>query len=192
MNLAAPVPVVFGTRRLWQNILTECDLHQVWAFHNPDSRRMRSGWPDLALLGATRSAFREIKGAREQVSERQYEVGNRLLEAGEDWSIWRPRHWTDGTIRRQLGQMGGPPTRLVRPPHAGIRLRISTADRQVLMEQDSVHLHCIAQFAQKSECNLMCPPGCMTHGWADLFGGQLVDGTTLIVEMRPEMLSWPS
>jgi hypothetical protein len=50
------------------------------------------GFPDL-LLVRERIIFREIKTDTGQLSHEQRAWGRWLTAAGQDWDVWRPRHW---------------------------------------------------------------------------------------------------
>jgi hypothetical protein len=73
----------------------------IFCFHVPTSIRMAAGWPDEVFIGRG-VLFREIKDAFRSPSPRQTEVGYRLVAAGADFRIWRPRDWLAGHIEREL------------------------------------------------------------------------------------------
>jgi hypothetical protein len=55
------------------------------------------GFPDLLLVNPERHVlmFREMKGPYEPLSPEQQNWGDWLTEAGQDWDVWRPKHWPD-------------------------------------------------------------------------------------------------
>jgi len=74
-------------------------------YYVPDSRRASvRGWPDLVILGR-RVLFRELKTEYGVVSAEQYEIGAKLLWAGQSWAIWRPHDLRSGRILRQLADI---------------------------------------------------------------------------------------
>ena len=95
--------------------MTEAELQQAvidlsrragfMHFHDNDPRRNRPGWPDLVLLHTTtgRLIFIELKSDKGRVSPEQH-VWMRLLDMHHEVYLWRPIHWTDGTIRRVLSE----------------------------------------------------------------------------------------
>lgn len=62
------------------------------------------GWPDLVLWRGTKAILRELKSDKGKVSPAQQAVGDGLLLAGWDWSVWRPRDWLEieATLRGEL------------------------------------------------------------------------------------------
>jgi hypothetical protein len=68
------------------------------AFHVRDSKRGviqgpgAEGFPDLVLVGGSpeRIVYRELKSEIGRLSADQKEWGRLLLEAGQDWAVWRP------------------------------------------------------------------------------------------------------
>lgn len=65
------------------------------------------GWPDLVLVGPHGILYRELKGAKGQATSAQQAWLSALHDAGADTGIWRPHHWHDGVIRRELGRIAG-------------------------------------------------------------------------------------
>jgi hypothetical protein len=61
-----------------------------------------SGWPDWVIIGPGGIRFRELKTEHGTLSPAQREVGARLINAGQDWAVWRPRDLLNGVIERQL------------------------------------------------------------------------------------------
>lgn len=55
------------------------------------------GFPDLVLVHPAEQQllFREIKGQTEVMRREQVSWGQKLMAAGADWAIWRPRDWDD-------------------------------------------------------------------------------------------------
>lgn len=46
--------------------------------------------------------FVELKSAKGTLSNEQKEWGIALAQAGDEYRIWRPEQWTDGTIEQAL------------------------------------------------------------------------------------------
>jgi hypothetical protein len=67
-----------------------CKEMGVRRAHFGDPRRRAYGWPDLALWGPRGLIFRELKGSQTRCTREQNETGESLIEAGQDWDIWRP------------------------------------------------------------------------------------------------------
>ena len=62
------------------------------------------GWPDLTIIG-TRTLYRELKSAGGVVKPDQARCGRRITRAGGDFAVWRPEHWYNGLILRQLQEI---------------------------------------------------------------------------------------
>jgi predicted protein tyrosine phosphatase len=58
-----------------------------------------AGWPDLVLV-RDRVLFRELKADRGRLSDEQTMWQERLIAAGADWAVWRPKDRTE--IERAL------------------------------------------------------------------------------------------
>ena len=73
------------------------------AWHDNDSRRNRPCFPDLVLIhtGNGRLIFVELKSEKGRVRPDQ-DVWLQHLGKRHEVYVWRPRHWTDGVIRRVL------------------------------------------------------------------------------------------
>ena len=65
------------------------------------------GWPDLVICGKGRFIVAELKSERGIASPDQRHWIHRLLEAQIEVHLWRPSHWTDGTIAKALDCDGG-------------------------------------------------------------------------------------
>jgi len=76
------------------------------AFHVPDSRRMQPGLPDWLIIGRT-VLWRELKSPYGGLSREQWHVGHLLLQAGEDWKVWRPADFAAGRIEAELRAAAG-------------------------------------------------------------------------------------
>lgn len=74
----------------------------VLAFHVPDSRGMLPGLPDLILMGHRGTIWRELKNRYGTPTGAQTLVGYLLVGGGQDWKIWRPADWDNGTVRAEL------------------------------------------------------------------------------------------
>lgn len=66
------------------------------------------GYPDLTIVGPGGVAWRELKAERGQLSAEQKLWIQRLVEAGADVAVWRPRDLADGTIAATLARLAKP------------------------------------------------------------------------------------
>jgi len=76
------------------------------AFHVPDSRRVTPGLPDWIIIGS-RVLWRELKDPYDGLSQPQWHIGYLLLEAGQDWAVWRPADYATGRIDAELRALAG-------------------------------------------------------------------------------------
>jgi hypothetical protein len=92
-----------------------CRFYGLAYCHVPDARRalVSPGWPDFEIWGlASEKALRkyvELKTYRGTVTAAQRRLGGRLLDWGEDFTVWRPLDLYNGTIEGTLAQMSGRP-----------------------------------------------------------------------------------
>lgn len=90
---------------LMENIRQLVNLSHLVAYHTRDSRGSWSpGFPDLIIAGPGGVIFREVKSHQGRLAKSQWDWGNRLLEAGADWGVWRPGDWPEN-ITEQLNQL---------------------------------------------------------------------------------------
>lgn len=66
------------------------------------------GYPDLTIVGAGGVIWRELKADQGRLSAEQKLWIQRLVEAGADVAVWRPRDLADGTIAGALGRLAKP------------------------------------------------------------------------------------
>lgn len=86
-----------------QSSVIEMAKHRGWKFYHPyDSRRSVAGWPDLVLVRGDRTLFRELKREKGYPTPDQREWLAALEQAGNDVGVWKPRHWFDRTIEKEL------------------------------------------------------------------------------------------
>lgn len=73
-------------------------------YHTHRSDRSPAGFPDLVLVHAERGRvlYRELKTETGRVRPEQTAWLDDLTAAGQDATIWRPRHWVDRTIEQEL------------------------------------------------------------------------------------------
>ncbi|MEU9022328.1 hypothetical protein [Actinomadura sp. NPDC048394] len=71
------------------------------SFHVPDSRGMTRGLPDWVIIGG-HVLWRELKSATGGLRPEQWTIGHALLQAGQDWAVWRPRDLASGRIAAEL------------------------------------------------------------------------------------------
>ena len=92
---APTVPALRMTEaELQKRVLDLCDLLGLLVFHDNDSRRNRAGFPDLVIVGRHRVLYRELKTDTGQLRPEQKTWLNRLVAAGADAGVWRPRDWS--------------------------------------------------------------------------------------------------
>jgi len=71
-------------------------------YHTHDSRRSDPGFPDCVIVLRGRVKYRELKDRTGKLSPKQEEWRDRLIEAGQDWGLWRPYDWGRGDILKEL------------------------------------------------------------------------------------------
>lgn len=71
------------------------------SFHVPDSRRVTPGLPDWIIIGRT-VLWRELKSPWGGLTREQWHIGHLLMEAGQDWAVWRPADYTSGRVEREI------------------------------------------------------------------------------------------
>lgn len=92
--------------QLMEAVRSLCKYRGLIVFHCHDSRgSWGPGFPDLVVVGPGGVMFREAKSKRGVATARQDWWGARLMEAGADWSIWRPDDLASGRIQRELERL---------------------------------------------------------------------------------------
>lgn len=71
-------------------------------YHTYDSRRSNSGFPDIVAVRGDRLIYRELKSQKGRLEPNQIKWRDALLAAGQDWRLWRPFDWGDGSINREI------------------------------------------------------------------------------------------
>lgn len=73
-------------------------------YHTHDSRRSEPGFPDLVLLHPARGRllWRELKTEKGRATPAQKVWLAALSAVGMDAGLWRPVHWFDRTIEKEL------------------------------------------------------------------------------------------
>lgn len=91
------------TEAQFQQAITDlCDWYRLQWHHEVDSRRSKSGFPDLVIVG-TRLIFAELKAERGRVSAEQQVWMDRLRSAGVEVYLWRPSDMPEvTTVLRSL------------------------------------------------------------------------------------------
>ena len=79
-------------------------MHVPDGIHNRRIPKTGVGFPDLVLLQGRDVLWRELKTDKGRVSEAQAAWGAALIDAGEDWAVWRPKDWP--AIEMQLRALG--------------------------------------------------------------------------------------
>jgi hypothetical protein len=94
-------------RELQQWVADMAAWMHVLHYHTHDSRHSPAGFPDSVFAG-TACLFRELKTEYATLTDAQAAWGQALLEAGEDWDVWRPSDWypsaawPGGRVRAEL------------------------------------------------------------------------------------------
>jgi hypothetical protein len=89
----------------WQRRITDlCDVLGLKWHHETDSRRSKSGYPDLSICGHG-FLFAELKTERGKVSPEQQDWIDRLRHAGVEVYVWRPSDWD--FVRDRLVRLAG-------------------------------------------------------------------------------------
>lgn len=82
------------TEAQWQKRVTDyCDWLRLRWHHEVDSRRSKSGFPDLVIVG-TSVLFVELKADKGRTSTEQEGWIADLTRAGAEVHIWRPGDWS--------------------------------------------------------------------------------------------------
>jgi hypothetical protein len=97
-------------RQLQQAVSDLCRHLNLLHFHPLNSKGMRAGWPDSVIVGPLGILYRELKSERGHLTAEQRSVGEALKAAGANFGIWRPRHWIDGSVERELRMLLPAPT----------------------------------------------------------------------------------
>lgn len=90
---------------LQEHIRQLCDDLGLAIQHYEESRRCwLHGWPDLEIIG-NRIIYRELKTEWATLRPNQRLVGSKIIRAGGNWAVWRPRDLVAGIVSRQLGEI---------------------------------------------------------------------------------------
>lgn len=89
-------------RELQEHVRQLCAGLGLFHYHPHSSRHSAPGWPDSVIIGAGGILYRELKTEAGSLSAEQRRVGELIARAGGDFAVWRPRHWLDRTIEREL------------------------------------------------------------------------------------------
>lgn len=82
------------TEAQWQGRVTGlCDVLRLKWHHETDSRKSKSGFPDLVIAGPGGVIFVELKKQKGRVSAAQREWLMALTAAGASAYVWRPSDW---------------------------------------------------------------------------------------------------
>lgn len=97
-------------------VLNLCKLHHLHVAHFRAAMTKRGRWvtpvgadgkgyPDLTAVGPGGVIWRELKTDTGRLSDEQRLWIRRLVEAGADVAVWRPRDLADGTIAATLARL---------------------------------------------------------------------------------------
>ena len=91
--------------QLLEHVRQLCEDLGLVIQHYTDSRRCWvRGWPDLEIIG-NEIIYRELKTQWGGIRPEQRSIGSKIVKAGGNWAVWRPRDLLVGTISRQLGDI---------------------------------------------------------------------------------------
>jgi hypothetical protein len=93
---------------LQNNIVELANVFGWLVFHDHDSRMNNPGFPDLVLV-RERVIYAELKNAKGKYRPDQKVWMRQLIGAGESCFLWRPAHWQDGSIEKELKRQQGRP-----------------------------------------------------------------------------------
>lgn len=102
---------MMSERELQGRVRDMCRALGLAVDHAEDSRmHWLKGMPDLVVIGSG-VLWRELKRQGEDPTREQARVGRLLSRAGQDWAVWRPSDYLDGTIAAQLAAISLPRAR---------------------------------------------------------------------------------
>lgn len=104
---------------LQRAVLDLCKLHRLHVAHFRAAMTGKGRWvtpvaadgkgyPDLTIVGPGGVVWRELKTDRGWLTPEQKVWAQRLVEAGADVAVWRPRNLTDGRIGATLARLAKP------------------------------------------------------------------------------------
>ena len=86
-----------------QDLVRQTAIARGWLFyHTRNSRGSDKGFLDCHIVRGKTRLVRELKTQTGKLTDEQkvWFAAHRLL--GDDVDVWRPSHWYDGTIEREL------------------------------------------------------------------------------------------
>lgn len=90
----------------WQERITDlCDLLGLKWHHETDSRKSKSGFPDLVICGLNGVIFAELKTEKGRVTAAQEEWLAMLINARVECYVWRPSDWFE--VYHRLHRLAG-------------------------------------------------------------------------------------
>ena len=92
---------------LEEHVRAICNDLGVLRIHVYNSRGTTPGVPDDILVGPRGILWRELKTAKGKVTPAQLAMGKALQSAGQDWAVWRPADWLNGTVAAELAALAG-------------------------------------------------------------------------------------
>lgn len=101
----APAAVIasgLAERDLQRHVVALAKMCGWWVMHHADSIGTEPGWPDLTLIRGDRVLFRELKTEDGKLRLAQAGVAALLMNAGQDFKVWRPSAWFSGSIDQEL------------------------------------------------------------------------------------------
>jgi hypothetical protein len=89
------------------NVVELADLLKLLRYHVPrsDVAKVKAGFPDWVFTGPGGTIFVELKTTVGKPTAEQQQWLDLLAEGGETVHVWRPEHWLDGTIAKELNRI---------------------------------------------------------------------------------------
>jgi len=110
-----------AARRVLNHLMSERDLQDgvvqlarslgLLVFHDYDSRRSESGFPDLVIVGPRGVAFIELKRQSGKLTTEQKAWGAALqasmgrYDARHSYNVFRPHDWHEGSVDEELRRL---------------------------------------------------------------------------------------
>lgn len=93
-NVIPMFPDLSGsTEKSFQDLVIKIAQGHGWkVWHNPDSRRMLAGWPDLTFLRPPDFFVAELKTSKGRLSAAQAATLQGLSDSNIESYLWRPEH----------------------------------------------------------------------------------------------------
>lgn len=104
-----PLPNTQQHDRFQKQVTDLADTLGLSWFHNPDSRRIRAGLPDLIIIGPGGVIYAEIKTGTGVLNPAQRKIIRLLRQSHQLVYVWRPGSLKSGQIYAALVEISKPP-----------------------------------------------------------------------------------